>query len=118
MDGSDAAAAPFSFSDLRMMFIELRGASTVDRSVPVPVTAPTPTPLHRPTLSTKKKRTRLLSGREGAEQLSKSLTPPRRSPVKQIVCPRLQLWTFWVRLPSSHTKTRRTSDRGDPETTA
>lgn len=40
MDGSDATAAPFSFSDLRMMFIELRGASPIDRPVPVPVTLP------------------------------------------------------------------------------
>lgn len=79
------------------MFIELRGASTIDRPVPVPVTAPPP-PIAQLSVQ---KRTRLLSGREGAEQLSKSHTPPHRSPVvKQIVCPRLQLWIFGFDYPA------------------
>lgn len=79
------------------MFIELRGASTIDRPVPVPVTAPPP-PIAQLSVQ---KRTRLLSGREGAEQLSKSHTPPHRSPVvQQIVCPRLQLWIFGFDYPA------------------
>lgn len=103
MDGSEATAAPFAFPDLRMMFIELREASTIDRPVPVPVTAPTPN-----TQLPVQKRTRLLSGRERVEQLSKSHTSPHRSPVvTQIVCPRLQLWIFGFDYPhppqSAHT---------------
>lgn len=57
MDGSDATATPFSFSDLRMMFIELRAASTIDHPYPCPRHWPPPPP--PPTIaqlpSTKKK---------------------------------------------------------------
>lgn len=77
MDGSDAAAAaPFPFSDLRMMFIELRGASTIDRPVPVPVPVTASPPPLSPNSQYKKELAsfRVGRGRSSCQTLTRHLT--------------------------------------------
>lgn len=121
-------AAPFSFSDLRMMFIELRGASTIDCPGPIPPSSPnsqykTPPPqaFHEENL------TSFFTSGGGGATVEISHASHWGPVVKQIVCRRSQLFGFdypfaparsplTVNLPP-YTNTTRTSDCGDKETT-
>lgn len=108
MDGSDATAAPFPFSDLRMMFIELRGASPIDHPAPHPRHPPvlpssphsqctTPPILPRkPPLPAPHRR--FTSGGGGAT-VKISHAPHWGPVVKQIVCRCLQLRIFGFDYP-------------------